>query len=79
MGQIWRGLLGERACFCTICIDTFGGLEEEVVELLDRVQKVYCSQVVGSSLGGFIFRRISCVILRGVGAQIVARIHCNIV
>ena len=69
----------ENACiedqhvFVPFAFDTFGFLTPEVVELLNRVQRVMHSNVISPRSTYVVFKRISFAIQKRLAAQLVAR------
>ncbi|XP_021986846.1 uncharacterized protein LOC110883387 [Helianthus annuus] len=69
----------EKAClenqhvFIPFAFDTFGSLDLEAVEFLNRVQWVMNSSL-STFKGRFVFSRIGFAIQKGIAAQLVARL-----
>ncbi|GJU02522.1 hypothetical protein Tco_1112860 [Tanacetum coccineum] len=63
--------------FLPFSFSSLGELEADAVTLLKRIQKFYITQDIGARTAIHIFNRISFVIAKGVGAQIVSRLPSN--
>ncbi|KAK1411037.1 hypothetical protein QVD17_37581 [Tagetes erecta] len=70
----------EKACidnqhvFVPFAFDTFGFLAPEVVEVLNRVQRVMHSFVMTPRSMNVVFKRLGFAIQKGLAAQLVARL-----
>ncbi|GKA82444.1 hypothetical protein Tco_0789192 [Tanacetum coccineum] len=65
--------------FLPFSFSSFGELEKDAVTLLKRIQKFFVAQDIEARVAIHIFNRISFVIAKGVGAQIVSPISSYVV
>ncbi|GJW55337.1 hypothetical protein Tco_0099422 [Tanacetum coccineum] len=64
--------------FLPFPFSSFGELEKDAMTLLKRIQKFSVAQDIEARVAIHIFNRISFVIAKGVGAQIVSRLPSNL-
>ncbi|KAL5714452.1 hypothetical protein ACHQM5_016415 [Ranunculus cassubicifolius] len=75
----------DKACqeggyeFIPFGFTTFGGLSEEAIDLLSRVEKVAHQHLVCYKSTKFVFHRLGFLIQKGIAAQIVSRLPINFV
>ncbi|GJZ78648.1 hypothetical protein Tco_0643485 [Tanacetum coccineum] len=67
-----------RYGFLPFSFSSFGELEKDAVTLLKRIRKFSMAQDIGARAAIHIFNRISFVIAKEVGAQIVSRLSSNL-
>ena len=63
--------------FLPFSFSSLGELDTDAVALLKRIQKFSISQDAGARAAAYIFTRLSFIIAKGVGAQIVSRLPTN--
>ncbi|GJQ92176.1 hypothetical protein Tco_0003315 [Tanacetum coccineum] len=64
--------------FLPFSFSSLGELEADAVTLLKWIRKLSMAQDIGARVAVHIFNRISFVIVKGVGAQIVSRLPSNL-
>nr|GEW47028.1 hypothetical protein [Tanacetum cinerariifolium] len=64
--------------FLPFSFSSLGELEDDAVSLLKRIQKYSMAQDIGARPAIHIFHRIGFSIAKGLGAQIVSRLHSNL-
>ncbi|KAJ0602758.1 putative exostosin [Helianthus annuus] len=69
-----KACLDNQHLFIPFAFNTFGFLAPEAVDLLSRVQRVMHSNIMTSRSMNVVFKRLRFAILKGVTAQLVARL-----
>ncbi|GKG03581.1 hypothetical protein Tco_0311217, partial [Tanacetum coccineum] len=63
--------------FLPFSFSSFGKLEKDAVTRLKRIRKFSVTQDIGARAAVYIFNKISFVMAKGVGAQLVSRLSTN--